>query len=338
MNRIDFLKKAFNKKFTDEELKNEAYSLKQKLLGKYITFIRNRNINYTNFCVNDCNFCAFSKKELKESFTLTIEQIVAKTLEYSDITEVCIQGGLNPNLKYSYYLDMLSQIKQTKPEIHIHAFSPQEVYFISQENNLKIEKVLEEFKKRGLGSLPGTAAEILVDKVRKQICPHKINSAKWREIIETAHKMGIKTTATIMFGHVETKEDIISHLELIKGIQEKTNGFSEFVPLPFMPFKTDLGKSKNINKMVSLEDIFRLLAISRIYFGSSLKHIQASWVKIGLDNTIKSFEYGVDDIGGTLYEENITKSAGGKEGELLDLAYLKERGIPLKPRTTLYGD
>lgn len=338
MEKINFLKKAFNNQIAYEELKNEAFFLKEKLLGKCITFVRNRNINYTNFCINNCAFCAFSQRELNKSFTLTIEQIISKTLEYQEINEVCIQGGLNPNIKFSYYLDMLSQIKQARPKIHIHAFSPQEIYFIAQQNNLKIEKVLEEFRKHGLGSLPGTAAEILVDEIRRQICPDKINSEKWREIIETAHNLGIKTTATIMFGHIESKQDIILHLELIKNIQEKTNGFTEFVPLPFMPFKTNLAQEKKIENMISLEDIFRLLAISRIYFGSLLKHIQASWVKIGIDNTIESFKFGTDDIGGTLYEENITKSAGGKEGETLNLAYLREKGVPLKPRTTLYDE
>ncbi len=338
MDKTNFLKKALNQEFTNKELKNEALSLKQKLVGGYITFVRNRNINYTNYCINYCRFCAFSQKELDKSFTLTTDQIVSKTMEYPDITEVCIQGGLNPNLKFSYYLTMLSEIKKAKPEMHIHAFSPQEIYFIARQNNLTVEKVLDKFKEHGLGSLPGTAAEILVDEIRRQICPHKIDSQKWRQIVETAHKLGIKTTATIMFGHIESKKDIISHLELIKDIQEKTNGFTEFVPLPFMPFKTNLARDEKIKKMISLEEIFRLLAISRIYFGSLLKHIQVSWVKIGIDNAIKSFEYGVDDIGGTLYEENITKSAGGAEGEVLNLAYLKEKGIPLKQRTTLYDE
>ncbi len=235
---------------------------------------------------------------------------------------------------------MLQEIKAKFPNIHIHAFSPMEIYYFSQKSGKSIAFTLESLIDCGLGSLPGTAAEVLDDQLREKICPGKVKVSTWVDIIKTAHKLGLKSTATILFGHLETPEQIAHHLEIIRQIQHETRGFTEFVPLPFVPFRTPLNKTLRNKGILPFYKIRLIHALFRIFFADSIPNIQASWPKLGLDRALQCVFSGVNDLGGTLYEENITKSAGGKYGEKVSLSQfhreIKRAGKIPQLRTTLY--
>jgi len=315
-----------------------ADKLRKSICGDIVTYIKNRNFNFTNICRNECKFCAFKRNhDDKDAYISPIENLI-DDLDIS-ITEVCIQGGLNEDLDIDFYVTILQKIKAKHPSIHIHAFSPMEIAFISEKSKISIDNVLSILKENGLGSIPGTAAEILSDDVRKKICPDKISADEWIKIIKAAHNLHIPTTATVMFGHIETPEQLATHLSIIRDIQEETLGFTELVPLPFIATNTALAKEYQI-PAYNVQNVFRLFAVSRLYFGSLLPNIQASWVKIGKENVKKSLSCGVNDIGGTLGEENISKAAGATYGisiteqELIELT-ISAGKIPLE-RDTLY--
>lgn len=328
---------------SNPELLNRIFSsadkMRKELVGDVVTYVKNRNINFTNICRNSCKFCAFRRnKDDADSFFMGMEEVLEKLGE-NGITEVCIQGGLNPDLNLEFYSNLLAAIKLRYPNIHIHGFSPMEVKFMSEISGLAIEDVLKYLKYSGLGSMPGTAAEILADEIREKICPDKLKKDEWIRIIKTAHNLGIPTTATIMFGHIETAFHRARHLEILMGIQEETGCITEFIPLPFIPFNTNLAVQYNLG-MIPEEEIYKMYSISRIYFGKMIPNIQASWVKIGFDAVKKSLSRGVNDIGGTLGEEKISKSAGSKFGqciteEVLRKIILEANKIPLQ-RNTLY--
>src|SRR5660397_58260 len=229
-----------------------ADRLRKKAVGDTVTYVVNRNINFTNRCIGTCKFCAFKKED---GYILSIPDILKKTKEAVDVnaTEVCIQGGLLPDWDVSNYCEILESIKKVYPHIHIHAFSPMEVFHAARNSNLSYKETLVCLRESGLGSMPGTAAEILVDRVREEICPDKLTAHEWIEIIKTAHFSGIPTTATIMYGHIETLQERIEHIMLIREIQKKTGGFTEFVPLPFMPSNNILGMGKSVSR--GIEDL-----------------------------------------------------------------------------------
>ncbi|MFW9972643.1 MAG: 7,8-didemethyl-8-hydroxy-5-deazariboflavin synthase subunit CofH [Candidatus Odinarchaeota archaeon] len=286
-----------------------------------VTFVINRNINFTNICYQKCKFCSFSLPATHhDAFLLSIEQLREKVIEAKKFgcTEVCIQGGINPYLKFEYYLDILKNVKNIAPNMHTHAFSPQEIYYMSKLYENSIEDTLKELINAGLDSIPGTAAEILVDEVRKIICPNKINVNQWKEIITIAHKLGIPTTSTIMYGHIETLYDRIKHLEVIRDIQKETHGFTEFVPLPYVKEKPILSQLENfpLNLSYGIEDL-KLFCVARLFLNNYIDNIQCSWVKLGPKFAQVSLNYGVNDFSGTLMEENISKSAGAEFGEYL---------------------
>ena len=310
-----------------------------------ITFIINRNINFTNICFQGCKFCSFSlPANHEDAFLLSIEEIRKKVIEAKNFncTEVCIQGGINPQLKFDYYLEIIKAVKNIDSKIHIHAFSPQEVFYMSKLYGDTVENTLKELKKSGLDSMPGTAAEILVDKVRKIICPNKVSSSQWIEIITLAHKTGIRTTSTIMYGHIETLSDRIKHLEILREIQKKTNGFTEFVPLPFVKEKPILSKLTNypLKPSYGMEDL-KLFCVARLFLNNYIDNIQCSWVKLGPKLAQVSLNYGVNDFSGTLMEENISKSAGAEFGEYLSpdemIEIIKAAGKRPAQRDTLYN-
>lgn len=286
-----------------------------------VTFVINRNINFTNICYQRCKFCSFSlPKTDPNAFFLTIDQIRKKVIEAKNAgcTEVCIQGGINPDLKFQFYLDVLKTVKNVDPRIHIHAFSPQEIFYISKLFENSIEDTLRELKKAGLDSIPGTAAEILVDEIRKVICPNKVNTAQWKEIITTAHKLKIPTTSTIMYGHIESLNDRVKHLEILREIQSETHGFTEFVPLLFVkenPILSQLEKFP-LKHSYGMDDL-KLFCVARLFLNNYIDNIQCSWVKLGPSFAQVSLNYGVNDFSGTLMEENISKSAGAEFGEYL---------------------
>ncbi len=310
-----------------------------------VTFVVNRNINFTNVCYQRCKFCSFSvSSESKEAFLLSIEEIKEKVAEAKNngCSEVCIQGGINPKLNFDYYIEVLKIVKEVDSRIHTHAFSPQEIYFMSKLYDNSIENTLVELKNAGLDSIPGTAAEILVDDIRKIICPNKITTNHWTEIITIAHKLGIPTTSTIMYGHIEDLSDRVKHLEVIRKIQKKTNGFTEFVPLPFVkenPVLSNL-ESNPLKPSYGMDDL-KLFCVARLYFNNYIDNIQCSWVKLGPKFAQVSLNYGVNDFSGTLMEENISKSAGAEYGDFLSpneiIEIITNAGKIPAQRDTLYN-
>jgi FO synthase subunit 2 len=322
-----------------------ANQLCQEKNGNIVSFIVNRNINFTNICTKNCRFCSFShSKNHKEAFLLEIDEITQKAIEAkkSGCTELCIQGGINSDLTFEYYLDILNSVKEIDPKMHIHAFSPQEIYFMSQLNDDTIYNTLKELKHAGLGSIPGTAAEILVDEIREIICPNKISTEQWIEIIKTAHNLDIPTTSTMMYGHIEDLEDRVNHLTILRNIQKETFGITEFVPLPFVKENPELSKLEEhpLKPSYGMSDL-RLFCMARLFFNNYIDNIQTSWVKLGPKLAQISLNYGVNDFSGTLMEENISRSAGAEFGQQLDpreiIEIIKRAGRVPAQRDTLYN-
>lgn len=310
-----------------------------------ITFVINRNINFTNVCFQGCKFCSFSlPANHKDAFLLTLGEIRNRVIEAknSNCSEVCIQGGINPELKFDFYLDILRVVKEIDRNIHIHAFSPQEIYFMSKLYDSSIENTLKELKKAGLDSIPGTAAEILVDEIRKIVCPNKVSTQQWIDIITTAHNLGIPTTSTIMYGHIESLNNRVTHLEVLREIQKETKGFTEFVPLPFVKEKPILSRLEEypLNPNYGMADL-KLFCVSRIFLNNYIDNIQCSWVKLGPKFAQVSLNFGVNDFSGTLMEENISRSAGAEFGQYLSpeeiIKIIKAAGKKPAQRDTLYN-
>jgi len=318
-------------------LANTANHLRERACGDVVSFVVNRNINFTNVCVGGCSFCAFSKLP---PFKLTLEQILEKVEEARErgATEICIQGGLHPNMGTEDYCEILEVIREHYPQMHLHAFSPMEVLHGAKNSGITIREALSELKKSGLGSMPGTAAEILVDEVRRRICPKKLSTSEWVHVITTAHALSIPTTATMMYGHVESWRDRIEHMLLIRNIQQKTHGFTEFVPLPFMPHNNPLGERVRF-ATGGVEDL-KVHSIARILLFGLVNNIQASWVKLGHKLAQVALLCGANDLGGTLMEESISSSAGGTAGQYTSPEQLRklitEIGRVPRERDTLY--
>jgi len=318
-----------------------ANMVNQELNRGVVTYVHNRNVNFTNVCEKQCAFCAYYRTpESGESYSLSHVEVLDRIARTPGITEVCMQGGLNPTIDLDWILELLGKIHRTFPDLHIHAFSPMELDYYATRARVSLDDEVEGLKDAGWGSMCGTAAEILEDSVREVICPDKITTARWRQIVETVHDHDVMSSATIMFGHVEKPEHIVGHLEILRDIQKKTRGFTEFIPLPFVPYTTRLARERAIAEMVSKEECFMLYAVSRLYFAETIRNIQVSWVKLGLEAAIESLSLGVNDMGGTLFEENITRLAGGTQGQYLSIemmvdAIRKAGRIPRR-RTTLY--
>lgn len=271
---------------------------------------------------------------------MSIREILEKTKAavHLNATEICIQGGLLPGWDVFNYCEIIENIKKEFPELHLHAFSPMEIFHAARNSNMSIKETLSCLKKSGLDSMPGTAAEILVDRVREEICPDKLTAHEWMDVIKTAHALGIPTTATIMYGHIETLPERMEHLLIIREIQKKTGGFTELVPLPFMPYNNSLGTGVKVSR--GIEDL-KLHALARVLLHPYIKNIQASWVKLGKKLAQSALTCGANDLGGTLMEEKISKSAGATNGEYmapLEFERLIEEinRVP-QQRNTLYG-
>ena len=325
-----------------DQIIQTADMLNQSVNGDFVSFVHNRNINYTNICRNNCEFCAFRRKQGdKEAFLLKEDEILAAIADTPEINEVCIQGGINENFGFEEAIRILHSIKGAYPRIHLHAFSPMEIKHFSLKAGRSVEQILQAFIAAGLGSTPGTAAEILVDEIRGIICPEKLTTKEWIKIITLAHSMGLKTTSTIMLGHIEKPEHVATHLEILRHIQKTTCGFTEFIPLFFVPQRTALAKKYDITEMLSFEHVMKLFALSRIYFNGYIDNIQSSWPKLGLKGAVDCLVAGVNDLGGTLYCENITRCAGGSHGQSVSLndfksSILKQGKVP-RQRDTLYN-
>lgn len=336
-------------------IRHTADKLRQQQAGDIVTYVINRNINFTNICEQHCSFCAFRRDEgQKGSYWLDWEQILTKVKDalHRGATEICMQGGLNLQAKVngkslSYYLKLVETIKQEFPQLHLHAFSPQEVQFIAREDGLEWSYVISALAEAGVDSMPGTAAEVLDDEVRRILCPEKINTATWLEIVSTAHKLGLHTTSTMLSGHIETPEQQIKHLEKLRSLQQTAINqeyrahITEFILLPFVGKEAPKSLRRRVGReQPILADALLLTAVARIFLGNWISNHQPSWVKLGLEGAKEALVWGCNDIGGTLMEEHITTMAGAIGGTCMEVetlqATITSLGRPYKQRNTLY--
>ena len=324
-----------------------ADELRRGTVGDGVSFVVNRNINYTNICTYRCGFCAFSKGRSARSlrgpgYLLSLDEVGDRTREAWErgATEVCLQGGIHPSFTGDTYLDIVAAVKQAAPRIHVHAFSPLEVSHGARTLGLSLESFLQRLEAQGLSTLPGTAAEILDDEVRAVLCPDKLRTDEWLEVMETAHRVGLRSTATIMFGHVDGYEHWARHLIRIRELQRRTGGFTEFVPLPFVHMEAPLWRAGRARSGPVFREALLMHAVARLVLHPSITHIQTSWVKMGAAGAVLALRAGVDDLGGTLMNESITRAAGGAHGQEMTVDRLHElaagAGRRLWQRTTLY--
>jgi FO synthase len=316
-------------------------------VGDTVRYVVNRNINYTNVCYFKCQFCAFSKGKLSENlrgrpYDLTPEEISRRVTEawQRGATEVCMQGGIHPEYTGQYYLDICHMVKEAAPDMHIHAFSPLEVWQGAATLGIGVAEFLPRLKRAGLNTLPGTAAEILDDEVRAIICPDKLNTDQWLEVLEEAHKAGLPTTSTIMFGHVESYTHWARHLLRIRALQQRTGGITEFVPLAFVGSEAPIFLKGKARRGPSFRESVLMHAVPRLVFHGLIDNIQASWVKLGHLGVQACLAAGANDLGGTLMNESITRAAGASHGEEFPPdeieALITAAGRRPEQRTTLY--
>lgn len=314
------------------EIHQAANALNKKINKNVVTYLHSKHISYTNVCRYRCRFCSFHrKKHDRDSFTLKISDIIKKIKEANGVGQVCIYGGLNSELPFPYYCNMLREIKRNFPSLHIQAFSPFEITFIAKRSKQSVEEVLKKFKDHGLDSMGGYDAEVLNDKLRKKICPDKMKTAEWVDFIKTAHRFGIKTTATILFGHLEDEVHIAEHLEAIREIQRETQGFTEFIPIPFSLHTTKFSDMIKLSSkwrdragyMIEDDATSRLLAVSRIFFGDTIPTIQASWFRLGLNKAVEGLNIGANDLGETIFDKTATKGLRVKNGTVLTPAKIR---------------
>jgi FO synthase len=321
---------------------------RRELCGDTVTYVVNRNINYTNLCAYQCTFCAFSKGKTDEDlrgapYVLDLAEIGRRTEEAGrrGATEVCLQGGIHPAFTGDTYLDVLRTVKEAAPGIHVHAFSPLEVSQGARTLGLDVATFLGRLKAAGLGTLPGTAAEILCDDVRRLICPDKVTTAEWLDVIGTAHRLGLRTTSTIMFGHLETPRHWARHLLALRGLQAATGGLTEFVPLPFVHMEAPMYRRGRARPGPTWREVVLMHAVARLVLGARVPNIQASWVKLGAEGAAALLAAGANDLGGTLMNESISRAAGAAFGQELPPeqmdAVIEAAGRTPRQRTTLYG-
>jgi FO synthase len=325
-----------------EDMRAAADELRYRLAGETVTFVVNRNINVSNVCIVGCAFCGFGQSKRspdayehsREDFAQRVQEAIA-----AGATELCIQSGIHPDWGLDDYLGWLRFAKEIAPEIHLHAYSPMEVAHMCDVSGLAPRAVFSRLRDAGLGSTPGTAAEVLHDGVRERISPNKLPVARWVEIIEASHAEGIRSTVTVMFGHIEEPPELAEHMRVVRELQERTGGFTEFVPLSFIPFQTLLGRTHGVQE-ISREENLKHTAAFRLALGRTVTNVQASWVKMGLDAATEALRWGVNDLGGTLMEESISRMAGSYHGVRLEpedlIGAAHRAGRPAAERTTLY--
>ena len=328
----DEITKLFHTRGDDYHLVlNHADRLRQKINGDEVTYVITRNINYTNICKYSCHFCAFSKGKTKENlrgkpYLINNDEVADRASEAwsKGAHEVCLQGGIHPHYDGYTYINICKAIKERVPEIHIHAFSPLEVTHGASSLGLPIDEYLQKLKEAGLSTMPGTAAEILDDAVRENICPDKLTSEEWINVIKTAHRVGIKTTSTIMFGHTEQPADWSTHLIKLRDLQKETGGITEFIPLPYVSMESPMYKRGNSRPGPTFNEVLLMHAVSRIALNPHIKNIQASWVKLGKEGALSCLNAGVNDMGGTLMNESISRAAGSIHGQEFEATRMEE--------------
>jgi FO synthase len=324
-----------------EDMRQAADELRAELAGDTVTFVVNRNINVSNVCTVGCAFCGFGQgRRSPDAYEHSEAEFVRRVEEAVEFgaTEVCMQSGIHPDWTIADYEKWLRLAKRTAPELHLHAYSPMEVDAMA--GSLPLGEVFARLREAGLGSTPGTAAEVLHDGVRQRISPNKLPVARWVEVIEACHAAGLRSTVTVMFGHIEEPWELAEHMRVVRELQERTGGFTEFVPLSFIPFHTLLGRTHGIEP-ISREENLKHTAAFRLALGRTVPSLQASWVKMGLDAATEALRWGVNDLGGTLMEESISRMAGSEHGVRLEpedlIGAAHAAGRPAAERDTLYG-
>ena len=345
----DHIARLFGVEGSDlDEVIATANELRQESVGETVTYVVNRNINYTNICFYHCGFCAFSKgrgsTDLRgPAYNLELDEVARRTVEAAaaGATEVCLQGGIHPSFTGETYLNIVRVVKEAVPWMHVHAFSPLEIRHGASTLGLPLAKYLERLRDAGLSTLPGTAAEILDDEVREVICPDKLRTDEWLQVVETAHEVGLRTTATIMFGHVESPTHWARHLQRLRALQARTGGITEFVPLAYVHMEAPLWRKGRTRSGPTFREAVLMHAVARLVLHPLIKNIQTSWVKMGAQGAAVCLQAGANDLGGTLMNESITRAAGGVHGQQLDAGKLQALaariGRPTRQRTTLYG-
>ena len=323
--------------------------VRSQRVGDTVTYVVNRNINYTNVCYFRCGFCAFSKgpRSLNlrgEPYLMSIDEVVQRTLEAAErgATEVCLQGGIHPEFTGQFYVDVLRGIKGAVPDMHVHGFTPLEVWQGAETIGMTVRSFLEMLRDAGLGTLPGTAAEILDDRVRAHLCPDKIRTSQWAEVMLTAHELGLRSTSTIMFGHIDDPASWANHIDVIRQIQRRTGGFTEFVPLPFVHMGAPIYLRGRARPGPTWDEVVLIHSVARLALDGLVPNIQASWVKLGLEGGARLLTVGCNDMGGTLMNETISRAAGASHGQEVDAAdfesVILDIGRTPRRRTTLYDD
>jgi len=330
----------------EADLQPAADELRRSLVGDEVTYVVCRNVNISNVCVGSCSFCGFMRKthEARGAWHHDHATVFAKIEDAvaRGATEICMQSGLQPALDLEYYDDLFRRIKDRWPSLHLHALSPEEMRYIAELSGRPVSYCIERLRDAGLGTMPGTAAEILVEEVRQVICPEKLSTEQWVEVMRAAHRAGVRSTSTVMFGHVESWDHRIEHLRVIRDLQRETGGFTEFVLLPFQVERNALGRHYGIRRSPSLNEVLRYTAIARLYFGADLPNIQSSWVKLGPDGVAETLRWGANDFGGTLMEESISRASGADHGQNLEALeierWIRQAGRIPRERTTTYGE
>ncbi len=314
-------------------------------VGDDVSYVVNRNINFTNVCYVGCSFCGFSRhKHEEDAYDRSLDDVLARASEAWDLgaSEVCIQGGIHPNKDGFWYRDMIRALKMALPDMHIHALSPEEIHFGHEKSGgMSLADYLTMLRDEGLGTVPGTAAEILDDDVRRILSPRKLMTARWIEIVRTAHEVGLRSSSTLMYGHIETSRQIATHMDLLRDLQKQTGGFTEFVPLGFIHHNTVLYREQGARAGASMPEDLKLVAVGRLFLRPWIKNIQVSWVKMGKKLSQVGLMSGANDFGGTLMEESISKAAGSEHGDHMDAPEIErlitEIGRSPYERTTTYA-
>ncbi len=325
-----------------------ANQIRYERVGDRVTYVINRNINYTNVCYFRCGFCAFSKgpRSLNlrgDPYLMSIEEVTSRSVEALErgATEVCLQGGIHPSFTGEFYVDAVSSIKKVAPTMHVHGFTPLEVWQGAETLGMTVRSFLAMLKDAGLGTLPGTAAEILDDRIRQYLCPDKIRTSQWAEVMITAHELGIRSTSTIMFGHIDDPASWAAHLGVIKAIQRRTSGFTEFVPLPFVHMAAPIYLRGRARPGPTWDEVVLVHAVARLALDGLIPNIQASWVKLGMEGAARLLSAGCNDFGGTLMNETISRAAGASHGQEVSegefRAAIRGAGRTPQQRNTLYG-
>lgn len=324
------------------EIRAAADELRAELAGDVATFVVNRNINFTNICTVGCAFCGFGQTSRSpDAYEIDPDEFAARVREAVAFgaTEICMQGGIHPDYTLERYGEWLRRAKEVAPDIHLHAYSPMEVHFMCERSGRDPDWVFAYLRDCGLGSTPGTAAEVLEDGVRNRISPNKLPAGRWVEIIEASHRAGLRSTSTVMFGHIEKPHELAEHMRVVRAVQERTGGITEFVPLSFIPYHTMLGRTHGIEEISAAENL-KHTAVFRLALGKTIPNLQASWVKMGLGAATEALRWGVNDLGGTLMEESISRMAGSQHGSRLEpadlIAAARAGGRTPAQRTTLY--